>query len=268
MQMLEDSLIPSGLALSVPHPGHDYTGWNGEGVAQMAHYPVPVNNARTPAPVKPTKIKINCVESELMFEHARGMCPFKVNAWIVINIEKEPARHCRVIETCCYPTIKFSQPIIAAVEDKDKHRENLAMIDAAAKIPAWKEATFHVYDQNFDDLLTRTDKFRTLQLLMDLLPSVDEMKTRIETYNTLVGWDRLSPACLGCLRWIISSNRSCIMQVDEGSEIPATREPRIPGFAQWVQFRFASGSPDKEQRFVEALKAETSNLQHPSIFAW
>ena len=38
----------------------------------------------------------------------------------------------------------------------------------------------------------------------------------------------------------------------------------------WVQFRFAQGSPDKEQRFLNALRAEQANFdpQYPTIFAF
>jgi ubiquitin-conjugating enzyme E2 Q len=257
--MLEDSLIPSGLGLSVPHPGHEYNDWNGD---------AKVLNARTPPPSAPNKVKVDFSNLEMLFEDGRATLPFRIGAWIVINAENQPARHCRITETRLYPTVKFSEPIVAAVENKDRYKELLANIKNTAMIPGWYDATYHVYDRNFDDLKTKTDKFRTLQLLMDLLPTVNEMKARIETHGTLTSWDKLSPASLGCLRWIISSNRSCIMQIDEGSEVPATREPRVEGFPQWVQFRFASGSPDKEQRFVEALRSETGNAQHPSIFAW
>jgi ubiquitin-conjugating enzyme E2 Q len=68
---------------------------------------------------------------------------------------------------------------------------------------------------------------------------------------------------LGILRWIIASNRSCIVQVDicpgQTDEEVAKAKIRLDQKCtnvndNYVQFRFAQGAPDKEQRFLQALK--------------
>jgi len=95
----------------------------------------------------------------------------------------------------------------------------------------------------------------------------------------LKAWkERLSPAALGILRWIIASNRSCIVQVDKcpdqdaaGIKAKIRPEQRVANMSRnWVQFRFAQGSPDKEQRFLNALKEQQSKLdpKYPTLFAW
>lgn len=99
--------------------------------------------------------------------------------------------------------------------------------------------------------------------------------------------DRISPAALGLLRWIICTNRSCIMQVDDCGGLDKDEKKRQRRLEQkvgglegqgWTQFRFAQGAPDKEQRFVKALQQEfpregsdktlPASPTYPTIFAW
>ena len=123
-----------------------------------------------------------------------------------------------------------------------------------------------IYDQNFDDM-DKPSKSETIVTLLDTLPSIHEMRSYLLQKSkfsepSLRTWkERISPAALGLLRWIIASNRSCIVQVDN---CPGQDDANAAGVrldqkcanvdSGWVQFRFAQGSPDKEQRFLNALK--------------
>jgi ubiquitin-conjugating enzyme E2 Q len=150
--------------------------------------------------------------------------------------------------------------------------------------PALVPATVSVYDQNFDDM-DETSKAETIIVLLETLPSISELRTFLlqqtcKTEPNLRAWkERVSPAALGLLRWIIASNRSCIVQVDRcpgQEEIDATETKirldqkcgNVPD--NWLQFRFAQGSPDKEQRFLNSLKAEKGNFdtKYPTMFAF
>ena len=141
-----------------------------------------------------------------------------------------------------------------------------------------------VYNQNFDDM-EEVNKAETIVALLDTLPPIKELQAFLtqqarfsEPY--LKNWkERVSPAALGLLRWIIASNRSCIVQVDkcpgqEDEEVLKAKIPlgqRVSNIPQsFVQFRFAQGSPDKEQRFLNALKAQQAKLpaKFPTLFAW
>lgn len=133
--------------------------------------------------------------------------------------------------------------------------------------------------------MTDVEKAETIAMLLETLPSIREMRSFLLTQSrtsepNLRAWkERVSPAALGILRWIIASNRSCIVQVDRcpgqsEAELAMSNtrlDQRVSGIAEtWVQFRFAQGSPDKEQRFLNALKAEQANLdpKYPTIFAF
>jgi ubiquitin-conjugating enzyme E2 Q len=138
------------------------------------------------------------------------------------------------------------------------------------------------YERNFDSL---SNEYKRAVILnqIELLPSVNDMKKWLEAHpmSNLSKWnDRISPSALAILRWIIASNRSCILEADESE--------RVRGMDDWMQFRFAMGAPvcivylrtyyhilipsqDKEQRFVDAvnhLVEKDTELNHPTIFAW
>lgn len=141
-----------------------------------------------------------------------------------------------------------------------------------------------IYNENFDTMDDRC-KAETIVMLLETMPSIKEMETYLLQQSkyaepNLKSWkDRVSPAALGILRWIIASNRSCIVQVDkcpgqEDMDVLAKKirlEQRISNVTEgWVQFRFAQGSPDKEQRFLNALKEQQANLdpKYPTLFAF
>ena len=142
----------------------------------------------------------------------------------------------------------------------------------AADAASLLEVELIVYEQNFDDL-GDAQKQSALCVLLDTLPSVGEMKTFLQcnsgNVESLQAWaERVSPAALGVLRWIIASNRSCIIQVDNLDGDPRRAEERVSGMPKWMQFRFAQGAPDKEQRFLTSVRDTSMHLQHPTLFAW
>ncbi|KAK3899973.1 hypothetical protein C8A05DRAFT_17666 [Staphylotrichum tortipilum] len=161
------------------------------------------------------------------------------------------------------------------------------------------------YDTDFDSL-DHKSKGDAMRHVLDTLPSILEIEEWLTArpHCTLRSMENVSPAALSLLRWIVSSNRSCIFQVDRSRAIawsraglgvgtaavtpaaPAVQSPepdgvagrgrnreheRILGMDGWIQFRFAQGSPDKELRFNRALQevaARKAIHEHPTIFAW
>ena len=138
-----------------------------------------------------------------------------------------------------------------------------------------------VYSHNFDDM-DNSKKGQAIVLLLETLPPIKEIRaylvqqSRVAEPNLRSWKDRITPAALGLLRWIIASNRSCIVQVEkcpgqEEGESPIRLREKCSNVAKdWVQFRFAQGAPDKEQRFLQSLKDEQSQLseKYPTLFAF
>ncbi|KAI0025086.1 hypothetical protein F4780DRAFT_412148 [Xylariomycetidae sp. FL0641] len=133
-----------------------------------------------------------------------------------------------------------------------------------------------ICDQNLDDLEVPDQAF-LMKMLLNSLPTVAEMRAYLLNNPTrqLSCWDRITPAAMGLLRWIVASNLSYIKQVDEASGsqdpvqgdggVPAVND-RILGVKGWTQFRFAQGSPEKEAQFNNEL----SNVRSPvkTLVAW
>ncbi|RYO82309.1 hypothetical protein DL764_009632 [Monosporascus ibericus] len=135
-------------------------------------------------------------------------------------------------------------------------------------------------NQNLDDVKDDAQKAFLMSLLLSVLPSVPDMRKYLSCHphRELTNWERMVPASMGLLRWIVASNRSCIVQVDGpaaddepntnrgANRVVSRRRERISGVDGWVQFRFAQGSPEKEALFQEALK--TVQKPQRSLLAW
>ena len=261
--------------------------------------PQVAKQTKTPPDVQKYKARFDRDRMELIFPSGVRSGLLRPGHWICLITPGfgEERLHCRVIEAL-YPIVRLGPPIVRTplLIEKPKpgigisvagQQHNRSFIGRAkapqAPTPAttpplltdelsYPEIAFTVYDQNFDEL-NDDQKQNSLCLLLDTLPSIKQMKDFLETRNgkdvSLRAWtDRLSPAALGVLRWIIASNRSCIVQVDNIDGESRKAEERVSGMSQWMQFRFAQGAPDKEQRFVTAVRETMGQSTFPTMFAW
>ena len=204
-----------------------------------------------------------------------------------MTIAGQDAVHHRVEDTSLYPTVKLSN---VGVTQKSAYAPTLG----TAAVPATPAttppplmlvpATMMKYDQMFDDM-DDVGKAESIVMLLETLPTIKEFRSYLvrqarSSEPSLRTWkERVSPAALGILRWIIASNRSCIVQVDicpgqTESEVAKAKirlDQKCSNVNEaYVQFRFAQGAPDKEQRFLNALKSQGANLdpKYPTMFAW
>lgn len=196
-------------------------------------------------------------------------CPVSIGDWIVLwsNSETDTS-HCRVADTSLYPVIQLSDLVDCGCGCFPKN----------GLVPPKEQSCYMnltIYNQNFDNQHSQT-KRKIMKTLLDTLPSVQEMISYLANNKlkdiTLANWStRIPPAALGILRWIIASNRSCILHVNKAViSANGSSEQPVYGMPGWVQFRFAQGAPDKEQRFINALHdaMKRLDLKYPSIFAW
>ena len=227
--------------------------------------------------------------SELIFPN--GVKPLKPGDWIVSTAmgPNRSNQHRRVVETL-YPVVRLGPPIPRPSATTSEEQQQVAPIqtqtlntgtltngslpNANTDLSTHQDMEFVIYDQHFDDL-SDMGKFSAICLLLDTLPAVSEMKAYLQSgggrHISLQQWtDRLSVSALGLLRWIIASNRSCIVQCSNVDDNKVRSEEGVTGMASYVQFRFVQGAPDKEQRFVTAVRetAARLGLKYPTIFAW
>lgn len=234
---------------------------------------------------------------ELVFSDQKGICPVKVGEWVAIECKMLTGLiHTRVEETILWPVVKLQKNGIYPSAASQASTNSTPATTPKPITKGLVEAKVSVYNQSFDDL-SNAQKQQSIVTLLETLPAIHEMKEYLVQKQhgqepTLKNWrDRLSESTLNLLRWIIASNRSCIVQVDKIS-LPGAQttlepqwetaavsdsfttvagtEDRVSGMANWMQFRFAQGAPDKEQRFIDCVNevAARTGRTHPTLFAW
>ncbi|KAF9883659.1 hypothetical protein FE257_003093 [Aspergillus nanangensis] len=184
--------------------------------------------------------------------------------WIIFSDKLSTEWHCQVQDADAFPRITLSTPVLRNVNGTSglTESENLR--------PEPGDVIFGIYSMDFDKLPDK-DKCFVIAKLLDTIPDVHAMKNYItdgqqgSIRHLLSSWrHRLSPAALDLLRWIVASNRSCIMYNGD----PQTM---VSGMEGYMQFRLVQGAPDKEARFVQAVKSISSkggNSKYPTIFTW
>lgn len=293
--------LPTGMGLTVPRPSISPVDWladtpplpqsrHGKHSVSPGHVGSGVGiQSQVVGTTKPHKALFDRRARDIVF--AASETPLKIGDWVRLHMpgQAEDGQHCRVIETY-YPKVRLGFPVIrpspdlltTALQQYGMPMSRPQSLTPAAtppppssvESPAYLDIEFDIYNQYFDDL-DNSRKQQSIHNLLDTLPSVKQMREYLQANKelSLKMWvERISPAALGVLRWIIASNRSCIVQVDNINVDGETRnsEERVSGMKQWMQFRFAQGAPDKEQRFIKSVReaSERLKLQFPTIFAW
>lgn len=276
-------ILPVGLNIMVPLVPRHLSNLT---PVHAAHIQQAQQTASPSIPVKPIACRYNSGTNELHAEDG-DVTQFKdlrPGAWLVLVPQSgESPIHYRV-DKIELPTVYISlpdPPVSGASPQKPTdsstlpHPKPAPRSENSSSTVADQPVECYLYDHNFDDL-PASQQHQAIKMLLETLPGVKDMCEYLDTRASisLSGWKhRISDSALSILRWIIASNRSCIMQVDgmeeDSNTIHLTPGPDgVVGMDKWIQFRFAQGAPDKENRFVECMKKETSKSSHPSLWAW
>ncbi|KAH7146430.1 hypothetical protein EDB81DRAFT_795225 [Dactylonectria macrodidyma] len=155
----------------------------------------------------------------------------------------------------------------------------------------WLKVLLFQYHQDIDEM-EASERNNCLMFMTHAIPSVLEMRGYLmeQPGRFVKSWKRMDPSTLALLNWIVASNRSFIVQDDAVPNqkypdedavssdkpievLPTTHPNRVQGMdGTWMQFRFAQGSPEKEQMFIRELEKEGQvngvQTSFPSLFAW
>ena len=219
------------------------------------------------------KANFDPIREELLFAKDMVERPLRVGDWICLFTvgKNEEKQYRRVLQTW-YPIVRLGPAISVkhvAKPVSDVYTEQLgdnaqrrgapalgttaiiATPTPAATPPlmlgtstaVYVEVEFVKFDQHFDEL-SDFEKQSVIRMLLDTLPSVTEMRAHLqnmgEKHMSLQAWtERILPAARGVLRWIIASNRSCILQIDSSDGMKSRSEERVSGMQSYMQFRFA-----------------------------
>jgi ubiquitin-conjugating enzyme E2 Q len=294
---------PDGLALIVPPVDAEQYADMGIHATTGRYRPSTTQKADPIVPfVEQPKYNVGFEQSqrEIIFRDASQVCPVNRGGWIRLRMDESPNfdYHCRVVETGFFPTITIDEPVVVQRRTRatvgtqtPATTRPVTPVTVLNGAPIWTPATFQVYNQDFSEL-SNEGKCVSICTLLDTLPSVTDMRDYLAKRHPaeLTNWtQRISPSALALLRWIIASNRACIMQVDGQAEsgtdqnvtstggkatpkkkLGGKERERCFGMKDFMQFRFAMGAPDKEQRFVTEVRktADRLKLKYPTIFAF
>lgn len=268
--------FPIGIDLKVPMLPKfmDAFVMSGIGTHRPAHQPSTI--AQTSAPLQaPHRVPYNGHKNELLFpalDKSKGHGLRKGDFIVLVEDGKPPDLIYHQVEEVSLPSVKLGLPLRIS-ETKGNGRNIVERSDV------FQDIDCYTFSHNFDEL-SDDYKCKAIISLLDTLPPVKEMRQYLKTRSvgqdsSLRQWrERMVPSALNVLRWIIASNRSCIMQVDtllDDNKLADSVDysmDRISGMDDYMQFRFAQGAPDKEQRFVDCVKEETGNNAFPTLFAW
>lgn len=281
--------VPYGLGWKVPHPDMPMPDIPApQRYSRYSSFPDQNYHQPTATSHLPGKKAMFDRANRRLVGELNDIASLRPGDWMFVLPKRGSAVHCRIEDTSCSPSIVVGEGQLTPSPGSPPRKKKQPGHDSEPA-PGPIEAEYWIYDQSFDDI-PEQKQARVLLMLLTLLPSVADMKNYLgENPNfSLAAWkERIPPASLGLFRWIISSNRACIMQADElPSDLPVgrpvqndggtatiklgLRKPvsRVFGMHGWLAFRFASGAPDKEQRFINSINTHTGKSQYPTLFAW
>ncbi|KAK1459456.1 polymerase [Colletotrichum melonis] len=139
------------------------------------------------------------------------------------------------------------------------------------------DAELYLYDHDLDSL-SEAYRREALLILVQTIPPIRYLRDFLLSHQgwSLSKYKMISKSALALLRWVVASNRSLIVQIDQPVDLDiggiqateARQKERFVGLGDdWMQFRFAQGSPEKENRFKKELEKEASQ-RYPTMFAW
>ena len=194
---------------------------------------------------------------------------FNVGDWVAFWTSDFRLYHCQLIEKY-HPKYRYRN----VIRSKCSEEQDTEKISSGSKTKKTdlKSETIDIeilaHEKLFDSLDNR-GRHAAIRTLLDTLPSVNEMANYLRNAQglraQLSGCTEIIPAAVALLRWIIASNRSCIIYDEK-----ACSNEIVHGMYGFLQFRFASGAPDKESRFIKSVNEVQGRLEQkcPTIFAW
>lgn len=232
----------------------------------------------------PIKVTFRGDPSTVMLEATNDAYALREGQWVVVVVPRPfggitTAHHGQV--TNVYPdsvTLRIVSKHELTGEDNNNpvprtgHKTTTAQ---SSELPNGDLLSYMLpYNQNMDELGPAEKSF-AMNLLLESTPTVASMRAHLSAHpnEQIENWDGMTPSASKLLRWIIASNRSYIVQVDECPTQDGKPEPglarhheKISGVDGWLQFRFVQGSPERELRFQHALQGVKK--QPKSILAW
>lgn len=231
---------------------------------------------------KPIKVRVDFDSKTMSAQDPQDIDHLTGDSWVVLQhvpkvtngvLPQDPLVH--------QAYLKFVDRAINEVE-LDIRNQDLSLLTTVQPGAGPQMMDLYKYDFELDDL-DDAGKARAMRAVLATIPPISHLREYLmkHPHSRLRSSPGVSSSAATLLEWIVASNRSFILQVNQVNDVHSldngllgtikTREQElIPSLDQnYIQFRFAMGNPDKELRFQRALKElEAQHKPYPTLFAW
>ncbi|PSR80041.1 hypothetical protein BD289DRAFT_374688 [Coniella lustricola] len=222
-------------------------------------------------------VSVDLLKKQLFVNPKQDIGSITGNTWVVLS-RRSPYNHAWLRHQAYLGYVDNDK---RTAEIQTLHLDPSITANDRTRVEGRVKMRLYVYNAQFDDL-DSTGMAQAMVNVLETLPPICNLREYLlrNPLQTLKHYPGLTPAVLTLLQWIVASNRSCILQVTGVQDSHATdqsmlqsikvrtQEALCPLTAEYVQFRFLQGTPDKEIRFQRALSRFIDQTQFPTLFAW
>ncbi|KAF4500938.1 hypothetical protein FAGAP_2861 [Fusarium agapanthi] len=192
-------------------------------------------------------------------------------------------KHICYIESCIDTDFTFKiMHSFTSLDNIGQETPESSVNQVTQPTPGGVEVLIHKYDQDIDELEIAV-RDEALCFMTNCMPPVQTMRQYLIEVpgRRLSSWRGIEGSTLRLLNWIVSSNRSHIVQDSPVPGASAAEEQTQNSSSssslarsahyQWMQFRFAQGSPEKEHMFFNELQKiprSRTGRTYQTLFAW
>ncbi|KAF5972183.1 hypothetical protein FBULB1_8854 [Fusarium bulbicola] len=195
-------------------------------------------------------------------------------------------KHICYIESCIDTDFKFKvMHTFTSVDNIGQETPESSVNQVTQPTPGGVKVLIHRYDQDIDELEIAV-RNEALYFMTSCIPPVQTMRQYLIEVpgRRLSSWRGIEGSALRLLNWIVSSNRSHVVKdspvpgasaAEEQTENSSSSGSLVrSAHSQWMQFRFAQGSPEKEHIFFDELqkiprsRTGRTGRTYPTLFAW
>ncbi|KAF5691551.1 hypothetical protein FDENT_3372 [Fusarium denticulatum] len=192
-------------------------------------------------------------------------------------------KHLCYIESCIDTDFTFKvMHTFTSIDTIGQETPEISVNQVTQPTPGGVRVLTHKYGQDIDELEIAV-RDEALCFMTSCIPPVQTMRQYLIEVpgRRLSSWRGIEGSTLRLLNWIVASNRSHIVQDNpvtgasaaEGQTQNSSASSRLARSAdsQWMQFRFAQGSPEKEHIFFNELQKiprSQTGRTYQTLFAW
>ncbi|KAI0147740.1 hypothetical protein GGR57DRAFT_505343 [Xylariaceae sp. FL1272] len=286
--------FPQGLGLQVPQVASSLSP---PGIATHKTYKsvVSTENVSMGILINPVTVEISWKDNVVTLLNTDDIIPsndqnLRIGQWVLIFTPSTPVASRDALpktplspfDTCHHARVTWRGGSSMMIEVTSRHPcsmnyDDYKDFEAKSWTTAFSPGKLVLYDRAFDELETAEDRALSMQILLSSIPPVEKMRTYLMggPNRKLATWSEISPAAMKLLRWIVASNRSVIVPIDASPDEDKTSadkqanrlQEKIGGVGDdWVQFRFAQGSPEREVLFQKALEGVNKPVR--TLLGW